>query len=66
MRSLLSGAVGERNLRPDRGALARRGFDGEAAADHLHPLAHAEQPQTLCSFLVGNTPLHLERICRCL
>ncbi len=36
----------ERNLRPDGGAFARCGFDGEAAADHLHPLSHAEQPQS--------------------
>src|SRR5271165_3773008 len=37
--------IGKRNLCPYGGALARRRFDAEAAADHLQPLAHADQSQ---------------------
>ena len=32
------------------GALAGSGLDGEAAADHLHPLSHAEQSQSFVLF----------------
>src|SRR3990172_2139406 len=39
-------AATERNLRSDGGALSRLRLDVETAADHLHALSHAEQPQS--------------------
>ena len=62
-RRSLCAPLPERNLRLDGRAFARRGFDAEAAADHLHPLSHAEQPQAFVS-LRRATPAPLERICR--
>ena len=33
-------------LHANAGAFAQYRFDGESAADHLHPLAHSEDPKT--------------------
>ena len=40
----------EGDLRPDGGALAAGGFDGQLAADHLHALSHAQQAQAFVFF----------------
>lgn len=36
---------GQRNLHPDRGAMAGFGVHAKSARHHLHPLAHAKQAQ---------------------